>query len=148
MCVCVCMYCVCVMKKKTRNYFVTLVCFSLHHKYKDAANTISRFISLIASLNLFSRSVFPIPFAAWHSCRSTSSKRRMHLIIDPEMSFRINIVLYREKNVGAYHYLNIRYYRVSCNRMSRDRLPVPGIILSKKSSNQHEPELQDYFLKL
>lgn len=55
-----------------------------NYKYKEAANTISRFISFIASLNLFSSSMFPIPFAAWHSCRSNSSKRRIHLIIDPK----------------------------------------------------------------
>lgn len=41
-----------------------LVRFSSHHKYNDAANTMSRLISLIASLNLFSSSVFPIFFAA------------------------------------------------------------------------------------
>lgn len=73
--------------KKYIYIFCVIPHFSMkfYYKYKDAAKTISRFISLIASLNLFSKSVFPMFFAAWHNCLSTSSKRRIDLIIDPRI---------------------------------------------------------------
>lgn len=54
-----------------------------HHMYKLAANTISLFNFVIASVNLISRSVLPIFLDAWHSCLSTSSNLRIHLIMEP-----------------------------------------------------------------
>jgi hypothetical protein len=57
---------------------------SKHHRYKLAANTMSLLITLMPSLNLFSKSVLPIFFAAWHSCRRTSSSLRMQRMILPK----------------------------------------------------------------
>jgi hypothetical protein len=57
---------------------------SKHHRYKLAANTMSLLITLIPSLNLFSKSVFPMFFEAWHNCRSTSSSLRMQRMMLPE----------------------------------------------------------------
>lgn len=55
-----------------------------YYKYRLAANTISLLTIFTDSLNLFSRSVFPILLDAWINCLSISSKRLIALIILPE----------------------------------------------------------------
>jgi hypothetical protein len=71
-------------KKLSDNHNQKLSRMSEHHRYKLAANTMSLLIALMPSLNLFSKSVLPMFFAAWHSCRRTSSNLRMQRIMLPE----------------------------------------------------------------
>ena len=54
-----------------------------HHKYNDAANTISRLIAAAQSSNLVFSSKLPITKDAEASCRSSSSSRRMIRITEP-----------------------------------------------------------------
>lgn len=48
---------------------------------KTASFTVK--MKYIPSANLFSSSVFPMAFAAWHICRSSSSRRLMQRIMLP-----------------------------------------------------------------
>lgn len=60
----------------------------------------SLFMSLIAVLNLSSNWLLPIVFDACTICLSNSSKRRIHLIIDPS---KISVILQRSLNVAPLH---------------------------------------------
>jgi len=71
------------------------------HRYKLAAKIMSRFIRLIPSVNLFSKSALPIALAAEAISRKSSSSRRIHRIMLPTtvgISEKNSLILYFHKN--------------------------------------------------
>lgn len=100
----------------------------------------SLFISLIAVLNLSSKSVFPIVFDAWTICLSNSSNLRIHLTIDPS---KMSVILHKSLKDELLHHenttsikngLNLSTY-VSSSRGRRASVLTFAILLARSCEN-------------